>query len=188
MIKTVTVSRLVERLARRRRLAVRETPVGFAHIVAEMRRGGVLIGGEESGGFGLPDHLPERDGLLNAVLLLEAELASGAPLAEHVAALAAEAAWPHAYARRDLPVEDRAVVDAVVSTLDAAPSRFAGRPVERVERRDGVKLDFGEQGWLLFRPSGTEPVFRLYAEAPTADEVEALLTEARAFVAATAGL
>ncbi|MDZ7802010.1 MAG: phosphoglucomutase/phosphomannomutase family protein [Trueperaceae bacterium] len=186
---TFTVSRLVERLAGRRGLEVRETPVGFKWLVEEMRAGGVLIAGEESGGIGVPEHLPERDGIANTLFLLQACAeagdappgADGGALGARLDALQREADWRHAYDRVDLPLEGEAAKARLQAALDADPDRFAGREVTSVERLDGVKLNLAGKAWLMFRASGTEPVLRVYCEAQTHEEVRTLLAEARTF-------
>jgi phosphomannomutase len=182
VVKTFTVSRVVERLAVARGRAVRETPVGFKHLVEALRSGEALIAGEESGGIGIRGHVPERDGILGGLLLLEAEALSGEPLAERFAALEAEAGWRHAYERVDLRLEGPGLVDRVADALALDPASFAGLEVASVERLDGVKLNLVGDRWVLFRPSGTEPVLRLYVEGPTDDAVAALVAGARAFV------
>lgn len=178
VVKTFTVSRIIERIAQRRGLAVHETAVGFKHIVDAFLEGDVLIGGEESGGIGVAGHIPERDGLLNSLLLLEAVARRGAGLGSIFAELEREAGWRHAYDRWDLelPSEDRK--QALTTELEDPPARVAGRAVESVERLDGVKLNLSGDAWLLFRPSGTEPVLRVYCEAATEPEVRTILQEA----------
>jgi phosphomannomutase len=198
VVKTVTVARLIERLAAARGLPVTETPVGFKWLVEELRRGGALIAGEESGGIGIPEHLPERDAILNGWLLVEAWAAAperasasdghgGGPLAARLAALEREADWRHHYDRRDLHLGAAAAQRRAGAALDRDPARFAGREVASVERRDGVKLNLAGKAWLLVRASGTEPVLRLYAEAQSAEEVEGLLDAAEGLVREAAG-
>lgn len=187
VVKTFTVSRVIERLAAKRGLEVVETPVGFKHIVDAMLAGGegtggVLIGGEESGGIGVQGHLPERDGIANGLLLLEAMAAEGRGVGEIFAGLEREAEWSHAYDRLDLHLSDRELVDRVMADLQDAPERFAGRPVASAEYLDGVKLNLGRDAWLLFRPSGTEPVLRVYCEAASDGEVAEVLDRAEAWV------
>src|SRR5690625_3723591 len=97
VVKTFTVSRLIERLARSRGLEVCETPVGFKYIVEEMLSGDVLIAGEESGGIGVQGHIPERDGILCSILLAQAVARAGVPLVELFHELEREAGWQHAY-------------------------------------------------------------------------------------------
>lgn len=183
VIKTVTVSRIIERLAAHLGLETTETPVGFKHIVTEMLKGDVLIGGEESGGIGTAGHIPERDGILNSLLLLEAVALSGKSLAEQFREIEEETGWSHAYGRKDLRLEDDRQSRAVLQALAADPARFAGRAVTSVERRDGVKLNLDGGAWLLFRGSGTEPVLRVYCEAQTEEEVAELLDGALTWTA-----
>lgn len=182
VVKTFTTSRLVERLAERRGLEVLETPVGFKYIVDAMLAGDVLIGGEESGGIGVLGHIPERDGLANSLLMLEAVIRSGKSVAEIFAGLEAEAEWRHAYDRIDLHLSGNALKDAVLNALKNPPATFAGRIVESVETLDGVKFNLSNKAWLLFRASGTEPVLRIYSEAQSEDEVREILGAARRFV------
>jgi phosphomannomutase len=183
VVKTFTVSRLIERLAAARGRAVRETPVGFKHLVEALRSGEALIVGEESGGVGVRGHVPERDGILGGLLLLEAEAQSGQPLSVRLAALEDEAAWRHAYERVDLRLDGPGLVDRVAEALALDPPAFAGSAVDSVERLDGVKLNLAGDRWVLFRPSGTEPVLRVYVEGPSEDAVADLVAGARAFVA-----
>ena len=182
VVKTFTVSRIIERLAHARGLEVQETPVGFKYIVDAMLSESVLIGGEESGGIGVAGWLPERDGIANSLLMLEAVVKAGKPLREIFAELEREADWRHAYNRLDLHLHGNHLKEAVMRALDTPPERFAGRDITSVERRDGVKLNLGEDAWLLFRPSGTEPVLRVYCEAPDDEAVKEILGRARAFV------
>jgi len=184
VVKTFTVSRIIERLAALRGREVIETPVGFKYIVDAMLSGEVLIGGEESGGIGVAGHIPERDGIANTLLLAQAVARSGQSLGERFAALEHETGWRHAYDRLDLHLAGNALKDRVMAALDDPPERVGERRVSSVERRDGVKLNLDDDAWLLVRPSGTEPVLRIYCEAPTALEVTAVLETARRWVAA----
>jgi phosphomannomutase len=189
VVKTFTVSRVIERLAASRGLRVTETPVGFKHIVDAMLGPGepVLIGGEESGGIGLSAHLPERDGLANALVLLEAAVASGEGLAEAFARLERETGWRHAYDRLDLHLGGEEAMAAVRERLADPPTAIAGWRVESAEDLDGLKLNLERGGevaaWVLFRASGTEPLLRVYCEAPTPADVAAVLAAARELVA-----
>lgn len=179
VVKTFTVSRIVEKLAASRGLPVLETKVGFKYVTDAMLSGDVLIGGEESGGIGVPAHLPERDGLANALLLLEAVAADGVGLAERFGRLEAETGWRHAYDRLDLRLQTADVQQRALSAFDDAAATFAGRPVSSIERLDGIKLNLGHDAWLLVRPSGTEPLLRVYCEGPDEETVAAVLSAAR---------
>lgn len=182
VVKTFTVARVVERLAKQRGFEVIEKPVGFKYIVDAMLKEDVLIGGEESGGIGFKGHIPERDGIANSLLLLEAIVNSDKSLAETFAAIETEIDWQHSFDRFDLHLSGNVLKDAVMKSLENPPASFAGHNVTTVERLDGVKLNLADKAWLMFRPSGTEPVLRIYCEAQNSTEVKKLLQHARAFV------
>jgi alpha-D-glucose phosphate-specific phosphoglucomutase len=175
VVKTVSTTMMVNRLAEKYGLPLKETPVGFNHIADYMLQDDVLIGGEESGGLSIKGHIPEGDGVLMGLLLLELMADAGAPLHELVADIQ-QIAGPACYSRTDLrlrhPVAKRELVSRLV---DGAPASIGGIDVCKVDALDGVKYQLKDEGWLLIRPSGTEPVLRVYAEAPTADGVKALL-------------
>ncbi|MGD8584892.1 MAG: phosphoglucomutase/phosphomannomutase family protein [Chloroflexota bacterium] len=175
VVRTVSTTRMIDRLAARHGIELVETPVGFNHIADEMLKGDVLMGGEESGGMSIQGHIPEGDGVLMGLLLLEVIADAGVPLHELVEDLLTDVG-PAQYARTDLkltrPVAKRAMVKLLV---DAAPAAIAGVSVEDVQTTDGVKYYLADGSWLLIRPSGTEPVLRVYAEAPADERVKALL-------------
>ncbi|MBC7249862.1 MAG: phosphoglucomutase/phosphomannomutase family protein [Anaerolineae bacterium] len=175
VVKTVSTTQMVNRLAAQYDLPLHETPVGFNHIADHMLSDDVLIGGEESGGMSIKGHIPEGDGILMGLLLVEIVSAAGVPLHELVADLQARYG-PACYARRDIrlrhPVDKKAMVARLVAE---APAQIAGQSVVQVDTLDGVKYCLADESWLLIRPSGTEPVLRIYAEARSQDEVEALL-------------
>jgi alpha-D-glucose phosphate-specific phosphoglucomutase len=175
VVKTVSTTMMVDRLAAQYGLPFCETPVGFNQIADHMLQGGVLIGGEESGGLSIQGHIPEGDGILMGLLLLEIVSHAKAPLHELVADIQ-RAVGPAHYARADLhlrhPVEKK---EMVARLTDGAPASIAGMAVRAVDTLDGVKYRLDDDSWLLIRPSGTEPVLRVYAEAPTDEGVRALL-------------
>ena len=185
VVKTFSVSQVVDRLAEKLGLEVVTTPVGFKYITDEFLKGDVLIGGEESGGIGVAGHIPERDGLLNALLLLESVVTSGRSLGEQFAEIEELVGLKHAFDRLDLKVASPEARDEVMKHLHEAPPERVGRfVVERVETLDGVKLHLAGGAWLLFRPSGTEPLLRIYCEAEDAGTVKRVLKEARKLVGA----
>jgi phosphomannomutase len=180
-VKTLSTSVLVDRIARHLGLEVITTPVGFKHIYEHMVAGGVLIGGEESGGIGIPAHVRERDGLLMALLLAETMAQHGRTLGELVQDLFA-VTGPMEYRRVDLKL-DPATKDAFLAAVPTmAPAQLSGRPVLDVQREDGIKFLFADDTWLLLRPSGTEPLVRVYAAAATTAEVDELLAAGEALV------
>ncbi|MSO19271.1 MAG: phosphoglucomutase/phosphomannomutase family protein [Acidobacteria bacterium] len=166
VIKTFSTTKLVDQLAKKHALELIETPIGFKHICDHMLAREVIIGGEESGGIGVPSlGGPERDGMMNGLLLAEAMAHYGKSLGELVDELHREFG-PHYYGRVDLHLKagqkERAIEQASADGL----TTFAGIGVEKREMLDGVKLYFDAgRGWLLVRPSGTEPLLRVYCEA-----------------------
>ncbi len=175
VVKTVSTSRMINRLAKRHELPLYETPVGFNYIADHMLKGDVLMGGEESGGLSIKGHIPEGDGILMGMLLLEVMASSQAPLHELVEDIQREVG-PAKYARTDIALKRPVPKPEMVTRLsEQAPAELAGQSVVEVSTVDGVKYILADDAWLLIRPSGTEPVLRVYAEAPTDDEVAALL-------------
>ena len=175
VVKTVSTTRMVDRLAARYDLPLLETPVGFNYIADHMLNGDVLIGGEESGGIGIKGHIPEGDGVLIGLLLLEIIATAKAPLHELVAGLQADVG-PTCYARRDMPLRRPVAKEEMVARLTGdVPKSLGGQGVTEVQTIDGVKYLLVDDSWLLIRPSGTEPVLRVYAEAREREMVDALL-------------
>jgi phosphomannomutase len=180
VIKTVSGSDLMALVAKDLGRAVLEKPVGFKYIAAEMLAGEVLVGGEESGGVGFGMHLPERDAPFAALLLIEALVEGGVPLGARIDALQERCGGAAAYDRLDLRLADMAARARLETRLaDHPPVEVAGLPVHEVIRTDGVKLRLGPSHWLMLRFSGTEPLLRLYCEAPTAGRVAEVLDWAR---------
>jgi phosphomannomutase len=175
VVKTVSSTRMLNRLAERYGLPCYETPVGFNHIADQMLAGDVLLGGEESGGISIRGHIPEGDGVLMGLLLLEIVAESGATLQELVDDLLADVG-PAQYARKDLRLQRPVVKAEMVRRLsEQAPGQIDGLRVARVEQMDGVKYVLDDDSWLLIRPSGTEPVLRVYAEGRDEATVKTLL-------------
>lgn len=179
VVKTVSTTMMIDRLTAKYDLPLHETPVGFNHIGDLMLTEDVLIGGEESGGLSIKGHIPEGDGVLMGLLLLEIMAKAKAPLHELVADLQSTVG-PTCYTRRDLllshPVAKREMVRRLT---DGAPAYFNGQTVREVDTRDGVKYRMSDDSWLLIRPSGTEPVLRVYAEGPDHEAVDALIQAGR---------
>jgi alpha-D-glucose phosphate-specific phosphoglucomutase len=183
VVKTVSTTRMIDRLAARYGLAVRETPVGFNHIADHMLQDDVLIGGEESGGLSIKGHIPEGDGVLMGLLLLEIMAEAGAPLHEMIADVQKQVG-PTCYVRNDLRLRHPIAKSEMVSRLsEEAPASIGGLAVKQVQSLDGVKYLMDDDGWLLIRPSGTEPVLRVYAESRSMEGVKALLSYGEAVAA-----
>lgn len=182
VVSTVTASAMLDRMCRKLGLELVSTPVGFKWIYGEMEKGGVMIGGEESGGIGLPDHVKERDGLLMALLLTECMAQSGKDLGTIVDEMLADIGRLE-FARRGLSITDEQMTRFRAETVPAyTADEIAGKRVLDVDRRDGVKLLLEGDAWVMMRPSGTEPLVRIYAEAATTDEVNELLDAAETVV------
>jgi phosphomannomutase len=175
VVRTVSTTRMLDRIAAAHGLALVETPVGFNHIADHMIADDVLMGGEESGGMSIHGHIPEGDGILLGLLILEVMADARLPLHELVADLLATYG-PAEYRRVDLKLARPVPKSQMVSMLTTtAPAQIEGVAVEEIATKDGVKYFLDDGSWLLVRPSGTEPVLRLYAEAPTTERVNALL-------------
>ncbi|HKQ96420.1 MAG TPA: phosphoglucomutase/phosphomannomutase family protein, partial [Candidatus Polarisedimenticolia bacterium] len=172
--RTFANTLLAERIARRHGVPFHDLPIGFKHIARLMLEEDVLIGGEESGGIGVKRYLPERDGILIGLLLMEMLATGERRLSRRVAALQREYG-AYDYRRIDLHLPTDAGRRAVERLKSDPPQRLAGQAVRGVDALDGVKLLFGDAGWILFRASGTEPVLRVYCEAAGTRLVEALL-------------
>ncbi len=178
IVKTVSTTQMLNRLALRYSLDLHETPVGFNHISALMMQESVLLGGEESGGISILGHIPEGDGLLMGMLLVEMIATRGKTLTTLLTDLmAAPDIGPFHYARLDQSVPPFDKKTLVAGLMEALPAMLASQQLANVSDRDGVKYTLNNDSWLLIRPSGTEPVLRIYAEARSEAEVQRLLTE-----------
>ncbi|MGF1503864.1 MAG: phosphoglucomutase/phosphomannomutase family protein [Anaerolineae bacterium] len=175
VVRTVSTTRMIDRLSARYGLEVRETPVGFNYIADLMLAEDVLIGGEESGGISVKGHIPEGDGVLMGLLLLEVIAKAGMPLEALVDELEADVG-PAIYARTDLRLRRPVEKSVMVKRLsDSAPGDIDGLRVAELSTIDGVKYIMEDESWLLIRPSGTEPVLRVYAEGRSPDVNRSLL-------------
>jgi phosphomannomutase len=176
-IKTVSGSDLMPKVAQLFNLPVFETPIGYKYIADRMlQTGGVLIGGEESGGIGYGTHIPERDGLLSALYVLEAISASGQDLSALYQSLQQRANYTSAYDRIDLKLSSDATKQALMDELNQTPfTEILGTSVSEMTNPDGFKIRLSDGSWVLIRFSGTEPVLRLYCEAATQDRANTLL-------------
>jgi phosphomannomutase len=180
VVKTFSTTEMVTKLAQKYDLPLHVTPIGFKYICELMLTRDVLIGGEESGGIAIKGHLPERDGVLNSLLLAEVMADRDRTLGELVQELTQEFG-PHFYGRVDLEI-DKNVAQRIVRLVGQKKiKRIAGMKVTSVDDLDGAKMRFSNSAWLLVRASGTENVLRLYAEAPSAEQAKALLAEIEAF-------
>lgn len=177
--KTISSTLLLNRIAKKYGLALHETPVGFDGIAQLMLNDDVLLGGEESGGISIKGHIPEGDGILMGLLLLEIVSEAGVSLTELVADLQ-QTFGPTCYGRHDVHLKNPISKEEMVKRLvELAPAQLAGESVVKVDSYDGVKYHLADDSWLLIRPSGTEPLLRVYAEAGSDEAVKAMLQKGR---------
>lgn len=180
VIKTVSGSDLIPRIVEMFNLPLYETPIGYKYIADRMLSNAVLIGGEESGGIGYGNHIPERDALLSALYVLESVVASGEDLSQTYHRLQQQVNFTSAYDRIDLPLASMDVRQRLVTELDNNPlTEIAGVKVVDCLTVDGYKFRLADNRWLLIRFSGTEPVLRLYCEADSMETVKQTLNWAK---------
>ncbi len=189
IVRAFNTTKMLDRIAAAHGRKVHEVGIGFKYVCDLMLTNDILIGGEESGGIGLARHLPERDGLLNCLLVAQVMAEEGKTLAELVAGLQAKYG-EHYYGRLDLHIPEAQKKDAV-RRAQGALEEFAGMKILRRESLDGSKFFLenpeaatkqnAAETWLLFRASGTEPLLRIYAESCSPEAVEKLLEAGRHF-------
>lgn len=174
VVRTFSQSVLLRRIASAHGLKIYETPIGFKFIAELMLREDILIGAEESGGIGVKGHIPERDGVLNSLLFLEAIVNANRKPSEMLRELHREFGEFH-FGRRDLKMEVEEGMSLVARLSENSPTKLESYKVSGVETLDGTKLVLEDESWLLFRQSGTEPVLRIYAEATSREKMNELL-------------
>lgn len=172
--KTVSLTSMVNQYCEKNAIELFETPVGFKYIAKLMSEQKILIGGEESGGMGTILHIPERDGLFNAMLLLEIMATRQKSLKDLCDELDEEFGM-HRYWRRDIMVTPQ-LKKSILGACEKMPKKIGRFDIQKVQMTDGYKF-FIESGWLLIRASGTEPLIRFYAEADSMSKVNELLDE-----------
>ena len=174
VVKALTTTSMMDKMCEAYGLELVETGVGFNYIAAEMIKGGVLLGAEESGGIGFPGHIPERDGIAAGLMLLELLATERVPVNKLLANLVKQFG-PHHYGRIDthFPLEKRG---ALMEFLQKNPPvKLMRSPLADVKTYDGVKFVAQDSSWLMLRGSGTEPILRIYAEAKSDADARKLL-------------
>ena len=180
VVKTFSGSDLIPLLANSYNLPVFETPIGYKYIADRMLTSQVMIGGEESGGVGYGNHIPERDALLSALYILEAIASSELDLGDYYRKLQAQVGFSSSYDRIDLPLRDMAAREKLLAILTTQPPEIvATSKVTNCLSIDGYKLRLEDGSWLLIRFSGTEPLLRLYCEAKDEHRVNEILAWAK---------
>jgi len=178
VVKTVNMTAMAEKLGAEFGATVYEVPVGFKNVAPKMMETDAVLGGEESGGFAIKGHIPERDGILIGLLFADMIVKLGQPLSQILAGLE-KRVGPHSYARHDIHL-NRETYDQdrkrILHTLEThEPKEVAGVKVERIRSDDGFKFYLADGSWVLLRASGTEPLVRIYSEAADQAAVEARL-------------
>lgn len=163
IVKSITTTRMVNRLGEIYGVPVYETAVGFKFLGPKMMETDALIGGEESGGFGFRGHMPERDGVLSGLFLLDLMVKTGKRPTALIQELY-DKVGPHHYGRVDIPMTEAQKPDVQRRAAAASPDRIAGLAVAGTDTTDGYRFDLEGGGWLLLRFSGTEPLLRIYTE------------------------
>jgi alpha-D-glucose phosphate-specific phosphoglucomutase len=174
VVKTVSTTQMIDKIAAKHGLPLHVTPIGFKYVCELMLTRDILIGGEESGGIAVRGHLPERDGVLNSLYLADIIAQREKDLGELVQELEEEYG-PHCYRRLDLEIDKAEAQRVVEQVREGKLNSVANFKVLSLDGRDGVKMMLGDSMWLLVRTSGTENVLRLYAEAPSQEQVTNLL-------------
>ena len=178
--RSVATSHLVDRVAAVRQLPVYETPVGFKYIGELINEDKIILGGEESAGLSIKGHYPEKDGILACLLAAEAVAARGASLTDQLDALYARVGKLES-ARIGVRLTPQ-LMDSLSDKLKQEASEIGGHQVKETNRMDGVKFIFADGSWLLLRPSGTEPLVRIYAESESSKDLEVLLEQGRKYL------
>ena len=174
VVKALTTTSMVDKMCAAYGLELVETGVGFKYICAEMLKGGVLLGAEESGGIGFPGHIPERDGILAGLMLLELLATEKVSVNKLIARLEKQFG-PHRYGRIDthFPLEKRGSL--MEYCAKNPPAKLLRSPLKKLDTYDGVKFTSEDGSWLMLRGSGTEPILRIYAETSSETGVQKLL-------------
>jgi alpha-D-glucose phosphate-specific phosphoglucomutase len=188
VVRAFNTTRMIDRIAVKHGRKLHETSIGFKYIADLMMEQEILIGGEESGGIGYSRYLPERDGILNALLLANVMAEEGKPLGQLVADLQREYG-AHYYGRRDMHITEEVKQSAIQRAKADGTNKLGSHSIIKKEYLDGIKFFLnaskngnGAEPWILFRASGTEPLLRVYAEAASPELVNDILSTAEQFV------
>lgn len=180
LARSVATSHLIDRVAASRGLKLHETPVGFKYIGELINRDEIILGGEESAGLSIKGHYPEKDGILACLLAAEAVAVRGKSLTEQLDELYSRVGKLES-GRIGVKLTDE-IAKSLKEKLAREPSEIGGKKIDKINRMDGVKFIFADQSWMLMRPSGTEPMVRIYAETENREDLEVLLEQGRRYL------
>lgn len=178
--RSVATSHLVDRVAENRNLKLYETPVGFKFIGELINEEKIILGGEESAGLSIKGHYPEKDGILACLLAAESVSARQTSLTDQLKELYGRVGKLES-GRIGVKLTEE-VTQNLKEKLAEEPSEIGGRKIENINRIDGVKFIFADKSWMLLRPSGTEPLVRIYAETENKEDLEVLLEQGRQYL------
>lgn len=181
IVKTFSTTDMLDQQAKKYGLSLDITPIGFKYVAEKIVNEDVLAGGEESGGIAVKGHLPERDGIYIGLLITEMVVKSGKSLSELVQELFDEYGNHH-YHRNDIKTEESKKKAMIQYCREKQLAEIDGKKVVSWDMKDGVKHHLEDGSWLLVRQSGTEPVLRIYAEAPSKEQAKALVEDAASWV------
>jgi phosphomannomutase len=184
VVQAISLGYLSQRIAKDFNLEFEELPVGFKYIADKILKEKILIGGEESGGYGYGSFLPERDGVLNSLMFMEMIASTGKPLSQLLGEIEKNYGTS-SYLRTDFAKPQGALwsKDEFVKTLkDKAPEKIANLKVKEIKDYDGIEFILEDDSWLLLRPSGTEPLIRVYCEAPKLEQTKKIIGWGNKFV------
>ena len=180
LARSVATSHLIDRVAESRGLKLYETPVGFKYIGELINKDEIILGGEESAGLSIKGHYPEKDGILACLLAAESVAVRGKSLTEQLNELYNRVGKLES-GRIGVKLNDE-IARKLKEKLAQEPSEIGGRKIESINRMDGVKFIFADKSWMLLRPSGTEPMVRIYAETENREDLEVLLEQGRHYL------
>ena len=178
VVQTICGTVLIDKICEKYGLRMHETPVGFKYICDLMRSRDILIGGEEAGGIGFKNYMPERDGILSGLLVLEMMACRNQKLPKILKSIEKEFG-SYYYRRIDTRYPDKLKQKLMKTLKSDPPGKILGKKVSGVKTYDGVKLILEDESWLLLRFSGTEPILRIYSEASTDKTVLKILEAGR---------
>jgi len=178
VVKTVAVSRMIDKIAEKYNINVHETAVGFKWIGQVMREEDVIIGGEESGGLSILGHIPEKDGIVADLAVIEAIAFEDKPLYQIIENIKSELGKNYINHRIDLHVQENVKEEILNIFKNNPPKEIGGLKVLRMNNIDGFKFYFDDDNsWMLVRPSGTEPLFRIYFETDTQEKLDIMISD-----------
>ncbi len=174
VVRSVATTHLLDRIATKHKIQLHETPVGFKHIAEIMMKHEVIMGGEESGGLSIKGHIPEKDGILGNLLIVELLAKKGKPLSRIWADLTNK--YGEIYGENlNLKLDEDKKEQLMKILKEKTPQQLAGLKVINVNKVDGIKLILSDGSWVLARPSGTEPLVRIYAESDKPEKLKIMI-------------